>query len=63
MKVWDGATSKTFHKYPVSGERPLYIDEEENIFYIVDGEYMVWCAACRLAYHLTKLYQIGVIKS
>ena len=61
MKVWDGTTTKTFHKYPVSDERPLYIDEKENILYVEDGEYRLWCAAHRLAYHLTRLYQIGVI--
>lgn len=61
MKVWDGTTTKTYHKYPVSDERPLYIDENENIFYVEDDEYRIWCIADRLAYHLTRLHQIGVI--
>ncbi len=61
MKLWDGTTEKTFHKYPVDVERPLYIDDKGNIYYMLDGKYVIWCIADRLVYHLTRLHQIGVI--
>ena len=64
MKPWNGITTKTSIIYPVNSEHPLYIDDDENIYYYDDAKkiFCVWCAASRLNYHLNSLRRIGVIK-
>jgi hypothetical protein len=61
LKKWDGTTDRTWHIYPVEEERPLYIDDEGNVYSDDRGDEL-WCAADRLIYHLTRLYKLGIAK-
>lgn len=58
LKPWDGTTPKSFLRYPVSKDLPLYEDSEGSIWYRMDDEWAVWCPAVRLVYHLSRLQSL-----
>ena len=64
LKKWDGTTPESWHVFPIEkSPDPLYEDQYGNILYQnYKGEFCPWCNRGRLAYHLHRLYQIGVIE-
>lgn len=56
LKPWNGI----YNGYRYTHPEGLEVSPDGCIYYTdSDGEKCVWCAPCRLLYHMVRLYQIG----